>query len=156
MLPELGQFALILALLLSLVQCVLPLVGAQTGNRALMAVARPAVAGQAVFVALAFALLALLRISPPGDARWFSAGVFAGLAALFRQDLGIYALLALAVSVALVRPDAHARARRCPRSAGSSRPRCSRTSRTRGSSCPSWRHRPRQGPRGRSGPPAVR
>ncbi len=57
MLPELGQFALILALLLSVVQCVLPILGAQTGNRALMAVARPVVAGQAVFVALAFALL---------------------------------------------------------------------------------------------------
>ncbi|RYD14730.1 MAG: heme lyase CcmF/NrfE family subunit [Lysobacteraceae bacterium] len=63
MLPELGQFALILALLLSLVQCVLPLVGAQTGNRALMAVARPAVAGQAVFVALAFALLTWAFVS---------------------------------------------------------------------------------------------
>ncbi|WP_300620232.1 heme lyase CcmF/NrfE family subunit, partial [Dokdonella sp.] len=57
MLPELGQFALILALLLSVVQCVLPILGAQTGNRALMAVARPVVAGQAVFVVLAFALL---------------------------------------------------------------------------------------------------
>jgi cytochrome c-type biogenesis protein CcmF len=55
--PELGQLALILALLLAAAQCVLPLVGAQTGNRALIAVARPAVAGQAVFVALAFAIL---------------------------------------------------------------------------------------------------
>ena len=63
MLPELGQFALILALLLSLVQCVLPLIGAQTGNRALMAVARPAVAGQAVFVAIAFALLTWAFVS---------------------------------------------------------------------------------------------
>jgi len=57
MIPELGQFALILALLLAAVQCVLPLVGAQTGNRALIAVARPAATGQAVFVALAFAVL---------------------------------------------------------------------------------------------------
>ncbi|MEO8460864.1 MAG: heme lyase CcmF/NrfE family subunit [Dokdonella sp.] len=57
MLPELGQFALILALLLSVVQCVLPMIGAHTGNRTLIAVARPAVAGQFVFVALAFALL---------------------------------------------------------------------------------------------------
>jgi cytochrome c-type biogenesis protein CcmF len=55
--PELGQLALILALLLAAVQCILPIVGAQTGNRALIAVARPAVAGQAVFVALAFAIL---------------------------------------------------------------------------------------------------
>jgi cytochrome c-type biogenesis protein CcmF len=57
MLPELGQFALILALMLSLVQFVVPLIGAQTGNRALMAVARPAAAGQFVFVACAFAIL---------------------------------------------------------------------------------------------------
>jgi cytochrome c-type biogenesis protein CcmF len=55
--PELGQFALILALLLSLAQCVLPILGAQLGNRALISVARPAVAGQAVFVVLAFAIL---------------------------------------------------------------------------------------------------
>jgi cytochrome c-type biogenesis protein CcmF len=57
MIPELGQFALILALLLAAAQCVLPILGAQLGNRALMAVARPAVAGQAVFVVLAFAIL---------------------------------------------------------------------------------------------------
>jgi len=58
MIPELGQFALILALLLAVAQCVLPILGAQLGNRALIAVARPAVAGQAVFVVLAFAILA--------------------------------------------------------------------------------------------------
>ena len=57
MIPELGQFALILALLLSLAQCALPILGAQLGNRALIAVARPAVAAQAVFVVLAFAIL---------------------------------------------------------------------------------------------------
>ncbi|KAB2899067.1 MAG: heme lyase CcmF/NrfE family subunit [Dokdonella sp.] len=57
MIPELGQFALILALVLALLQCVLPLIGAQRGNAALIAVARPAVAGQAVFVITAFALL---------------------------------------------------------------------------------------------------
>jgi cytochrome c-type biogenesis protein CcmF len=57
MIPELGQFALILALLLALAQCVLPILGAHLGNRALIAVARPAVAGQAVFVVLAFAIL---------------------------------------------------------------------------------------------------
>jgi cytochrome c-type biogenesis protein CcmF len=57
MLPELGQLALILALLLAAAQCILPLVGAQTGNRALIATARPIVAGQAVFVVVAFAIL---------------------------------------------------------------------------------------------------
>jgi cytochrome c-type biogenesis protein CcmF len=57
MLPELGQFALILALLLAAVQCALPIFGAWRGSAALMAVARPAVAGQAVFVVLAFGIL---------------------------------------------------------------------------------------------------
>lgn len=57
MTPELGQIALILALLLALAQGVLPLIGAWRGNRALMAVARPAAAGQAVFVAIAFGIL---------------------------------------------------------------------------------------------------
>jgi cytochrome c-type biogenesis protein CcmF len=57
MLPELGQLALILALLLAAAQCILPMIGAQTGNRALVATARPIVAGQAVFVLLAFAIL---------------------------------------------------------------------------------------------------
>jgi cytochrome c-type biogenesis protein CcmF len=57
MIPELGQFALVLALLLALVQGVLPIVGAWRGNAALMAMARPAAAGQAVFVFLAMGVL---------------------------------------------------------------------------------------------------
>ncbi|SKB59950.1 heme lyase CcmF/NrfE family subunit [Luteibacter sp. 22Crub2.1] len=57
MIPELGQFALVLALLLALVQGILPIVGAWRGNAALMAVARPAAAGQAVFVFLAMGVL---------------------------------------------------------------------------------------------------
>ena len=57
MMPELGQFALALALCLALVQGTLPLVGAARNNAALMAVARPAAQGQLVFVVLAFACL---------------------------------------------------------------------------------------------------
>jgi cytochrome c-type biogenesis protein CcmF len=57
MTPELGQLALILALMLALAQSILPLVGAWRGNSALMAVARPAATGQAVFVGLAFVIL---------------------------------------------------------------------------------------------------
>ena len=57
MIPELGQFALILALLLALAQGILPIIGAWRGNGALMAVARPAAAGQAVFVFAAMAIL---------------------------------------------------------------------------------------------------
>ncbi|MEM8547811.1 MAG: heme lyase CcmF/NrfE family subunit, partial [Pseudomonadota bacterium] len=57
MLPELGQIALIVALLLALVQGVLPLVGAQRGDTAWMAVARPAAVAQFGFVLIAFAIL---------------------------------------------------------------------------------------------------
>jgi cytochrome c-type biogenesis protein CcmF len=57
MLPELGQFALILALLLALAQTALPLFGAWRNSAALIATARPAATGQAVFVAIAFAIL---------------------------------------------------------------------------------------------------
>ena len=58
MIPELGQFALVLALCLALVQSALPIAGAARGNAAWMAVARPAAQGQFVFVALAFGCLA--------------------------------------------------------------------------------------------------
>jgi len=58
MVPEIGQFALILALLLALTQGVLPIVGAARGNVAWMAVARPAAQGQFTFVAIAFGCLA--------------------------------------------------------------------------------------------------
>jgi cytochrome c-type biogenesis protein CcmF len=58
MIPELGQFALVLALCLALAQSVLPIAGAARGNAAWMAVARPAAQGQFVFVAIAFGSLA--------------------------------------------------------------------------------------------------
>ena len=58
MIPELGHFALIVALCIALVQSTLPLIGAQTGNARFMAVARPAAQGQFVFVAIAFGCLA--------------------------------------------------------------------------------------------------
>ncbi|HEX2650553.1 MAG TPA: heme lyase CcmF/NrfE family subunit [Burkholderiales bacterium] len=58
MIPELGHFALILALALALVQAVLPILGAARGIPAFVAVARPVAQGQFVFVAAAFAALA--------------------------------------------------------------------------------------------------
>ena len=58
MIPEIGQFALILALLLAVVQGVLPIAGAARGSPAWMAVARPAAQGQFTFVAIAFVCLA--------------------------------------------------------------------------------------------------
>ena len=58
MIPEIGHFALILCLALSIVQGVLPLVGAAKGNRALMAVARPAATANAFFGTVAIGCLA--------------------------------------------------------------------------------------------------
>ncbi|WP_019530364.1 heme lyase CcmF/NrfE family subunit [Dasania marina] len=60
MLPEYGHFALILALALALLQSALPLLGAITGNRALMATARSLAAGQFVFITLSFIVLCVL------------------------------------------------------------------------------------------------
>ncbi len=57
MIPEIGHFALILALSLALCQGIMPLFGAHRGDKALMAVARPAAIGQLVFVAISFACL---------------------------------------------------------------------------------------------------
>jgi cytochrome c-type biogenesis protein CcmF len=58
MIPELGHFALILALTLALVMATLPLIGAQRGIVAWMRLARSLAHGQFVFVAMAFACLA--------------------------------------------------------------------------------------------------
>jgi cytochrome c-type biogenesis protein CcmF len=57
MIVELGLFALILATLLAIAQATLGLAGAALGNARWMAAVRPAVAGQWVFVATAFAAL---------------------------------------------------------------------------------------------------
>ena len=58
MIPELGNFALIVALLLAITQAVLPLVGAARNIQPWMAVARPAARAQFLFVAIAFGCLA--------------------------------------------------------------------------------------------------
>ncbi|HVS83140.1 MAG TPA: heme lyase CcmF/NrfE family subunit, partial [Pyrinomonadaceae bacterium] len=58
MIPEIGQFALILALMLALVQATLPLIGAARGIPQLVSVARPVAQAQFIFVTLAFCCLA--------------------------------------------------------------------------------------------------
>ena len=57
MLPEVGHFALILALALALAQGVFPLLGAARGNLSLMRVARTTALGQLLFIAIAFGAL---------------------------------------------------------------------------------------------------
>ena len=58
MIPELGHFALTLALAIGLLAASVPLVGAQRGNVLWMSLARPAARAQLVFIALAFLALA--------------------------------------------------------------------------------------------------
>ena len=57
MIPEIGHFALILALSLALCQGVIPMVGAHRNDAAMMAVGRTAANGQFFFVAVAFGCL---------------------------------------------------------------------------------------------------
>ena len=61
--PELGQFALSLALMIALVLGTLPLIGAQRGKLAWMNVARPAAHGLFVFVAFAFGCLTYVFVT---------------------------------------------------------------------------------------------
>jgi cytochrome c-type biogenesis protein CcmF len=63
MIPELGQLALTLALVVALVQAVLPLAGAANGNLVWMALARPAAQAQALLVAFAFGCLTYAFVS---------------------------------------------------------------------------------------------
>jgi len=57
MLPEIGHFALVVALFVSVALAVLPVVGAARGNVAWMSFARPAANAQFVLIALAFGCL---------------------------------------------------------------------------------------------------
>ncbi|MDH5189931.1 MAG: heme lyase CcmF/NrfE family subunit [Gammaproteobacteria bacterium] len=54
MIPEIGHYALIMALCLAIVQSIVPLVGAQRGNAQWMALTRPSATGQFVFLSIAF------------------------------------------------------------------------------------------------------
>ncbi|GAB2897375.1 heme lyase CcmF/NrfE family subunit [Uliginosibacterium flavum] len=58
MIPELGHFSLILAFVIAAVLGSLPMIGAQRGDAALMAIARPAARLQFALVLIAFACLA--------------------------------------------------------------------------------------------------
>jgi cytochrome c-type biogenesis protein CcmF len=58
MIPEIGHYALILALCVSVVLGTLPIYGAAVGNSMLMSVAKPAARGQFLLILLAFCCLA--------------------------------------------------------------------------------------------------
>src|SRR5260370_665594 len=63
MIPEIGNFAVMLALCLALVQSILPITGSFRDNQRWMALARPAAYGQFAFITLAFVCLVYSFVS---------------------------------------------------------------------------------------------
>ncbi|OQK18242.1 cytochrome C biogenesis protein CcmF [Methyloprofundus sedimenti] len=57
MIPEIGEFALIIALFLSVVLALIPMYGASTGNEMWMTFGKPLVMGQFIFVVISFTCL---------------------------------------------------------------------------------------------------
>jgi len=84
MIPEIGLFSLILALLVALAQGVLPLAGAAAGWAPGMNVARPAAAGQFLLVALAFGCLAWSFLDNDYSVVYVAANSHADLPAAYR------------------------------------------------------------------------
>jgi cytochrome c-type biogenesis protein CcmF len=63
MIPELGHYALMLALGLALIQGVMPIVGTRTNDPVLMSMAAPSALAQFFFVAIAFTALAVCYVT---------------------------------------------------------------------------------------------
>jgi cytochrome c-type biogenesis protein CcmF len=63
MIPELGHYALMLALGLALIQGTMPIVGTRSNDAALMSMAAPAALAQFAFVAMAFGTLAVCYVT---------------------------------------------------------------------------------------------
>ena len=63
MIPELGHYALVLALALGLIQAVVPMIGARSRDAALMRLASSTASMQFVFVALSFAALTVCYVT---------------------------------------------------------------------------------------------
>jgi cytochrome c-type biogenesis protein CcmF len=63
MIPELGHYALMLALGLALIQGTMPIVGTRSNDAALMSMAAPAAVAQFAFVAMAFGALAFCYVT---------------------------------------------------------------------------------------------
>ncbi|MEQ1647659.1 MAG: heme lyase CcmF/NrfE family subunit [Hyphomicrobiaceae bacterium] len=73
MIPEIGHFALILALAIAITQSVVPLIGAQRRDRVLMAYGRQAALAQCAFIVISFAALTYAFVTSD-----FSVGIVTG------------------------------------------------------------------------------
>lgn len=112
MIPEIGLFSLILALLVALAQGILPLVGAATGWQAGLRVARPAAIGQFGLTTVAFCCLAWAFLDNDFSVLYVAANSHADLPAGYRFAavwgghegsllLWLYLLTAWSLAVAL-------------------------------------------------------
>lgn len=84
MIPEIGVFALVLALLVALVQGSLPLAGAHWGVQPWMRVARPAALGQFLLAAVAYACLAWSFLERDYSVLYVAANSHSELPAIYR------------------------------------------------------------------------
>ncbi len=84
MIPELGQFATILALVVALVQGTLPLLGAQRGEQRLMALGRPLAQAQFTLLLVAFAALAWSFLAHDFSVKNVAQNSFSQLPAVYR------------------------------------------------------------------------
>jgi len=84
MLPELGHFALILALAVALAQAALPLYGAHANIPAWLAVARPAALAQLILVTVAFACLTSAFITGDFSVRYVAENSNSRLPLIYR------------------------------------------------------------------------
>src|SRR3546814_21193248 len=88
MLPELGLVALVLALLVTLLQAVLPLAGAQRGKASWMAVARPAAFAQMLLVLVAYVVLTVAFVMQDFSVRYVAENSNSLLPLVYRYTAG--------------------------------------------------------------------
>ena len=86
LLPEFGQIALILALLISLLLSTLPLIGAQRGLAPWMAIARPAAWAQLALVGVAFAILTWAFVAQDFSVRYVATNSNSLLPMMYRYS----------------------------------------------------------------------
>ncbi|MBT3196683.1 MAG: c-type cytochrome biogenesis protein CcmF, partial [Gammaproteobacteria bacterium] len=72
MIPELGNFALMVALAVTVIQATLPLIGTQRGIANWMALARPAAQAQFFFLSMAIILLGISFVQDDFSVRYIA------------------------------------------------------------------------------------
>ena len=84
LIPEIGQYALIMALLLALVQATIPMIGAQSGNHVWQLLARRTAYGQFFFIAIAYLILSYAFLSDDFSVAYVATNSNTQLPALYK------------------------------------------------------------------------